>query len=280
MAIYGYIRVSTKRQAEEHFGIQTQRDMMVKCGVPEANIVTEVVSSKLEQPLRNKLLLERRKGDVIYVYALDRLGRDFIEIQQILQDLNERGIIFKTVSPSVINDMSGFGDGDQGMLMRQMMISFLAFGAQLERSMINARVRDGKFSAIRRGGNIVFKPDTVERLKSELGITEEDVIYALIERVTCGTPVTHTLQERMCQSFWDNYTEHRSVWAKKVQKVFDNLQDKINRNKAYRAAIRERKNAANNFELMTDDLPMFVGINKCLEGTSTPRKRKKQCYTP
>ena len=68
--IYGYVRVSTQEQNEER-----QLMELEKVGVPFRNIYMDKMSGKnFERQLC--------KGDLLYILSIDRLGRNYEEIQK------------------------------------------------------------------------------------------------------------------------------------------------------------------------------------------------------
>ena len=75
--MYGYVRVSTKDQCEER-----QLIAMQEFGVPEKNIFMDKLSGKdFERPRYKRLLRKLRSGDVVVIKSIDRLGRNYGEIQ-------------------------------------------------------------------------------------------------------------------------------------------------------------------------------------------------------
>ena len=74
---YGYVRVSTKEQNED-------RQMIAMSGVqvPERNIYVDKQSGKdFNRPQYKKMVRRLRSGDLLYVLSIDRLGRNYEEIQ-------------------------------------------------------------------------------------------------------------------------------------------------------------------------------------------------------
>ncbi len=75
--IIGYIRVSSIEQNEER-----QRIELLKRGVSENNIYLDKQSGKdFRRPAYIKMLGEIKKGDLLYILSIDRLGRNYEEIQ-------------------------------------------------------------------------------------------------------------------------------------------------------------------------------------------------------
>ena len=95
MSEYGYIRVSSTDQNEDR-----QRLAMAERAVPEKNIYTDKQSGKdFDRPQYKKLVKKLRAGDLVYVLSIDRLGRNYRDIQDQWRLLTlERG----SISPSWI----------------------------------------------------------------------------------------------------------------------------------------------------------------------------------
>ena len=76
--IYGYIRVSTKEQNEDR-----QLIAMSQANVPPENIFMDKQSGKdFNRPNYKRLLRKLKRDDVLYIKSIDRLGRNYEEIQQ------------------------------------------------------------------------------------------------------------------------------------------------------------------------------------------------------
>lgn len=74
--IFGYARVSARDQNEER-----QFLAMMEAGVPRKQIYTDKKSGKdFERPQYQKLIRRLKKGSVLYVLLIDRLGRNYEEI--------------------------------------------------------------------------------------------------------------------------------------------------------------------------------------------------------
>lgn len=77
MEIYGYIRVSTKEQNEDR-----QLTAMQGLDIPEQNIFMDKHSGKdFERPQYKRLVKRLKPDDLLYIKSIDRLGRDYEEIQ-------------------------------------------------------------------------------------------------------------------------------------------------------------------------------------------------------
>ena len=87
MEKYAYIRVSTKEQ-----NIDRQLVALKPYGIPEQNIYCDYQSGKdFDRPAYKKLLGKLKRGDLLIVKSIDRLGRNYNEIlvqwQNITKDI-------------------------------------------------------------------------------------------------------------------------------------------------------------------------------------------------
>ena len=75
---YGYVRVSSLDQNEDR-----QMTALRDAAVPEKNIFTDKQSGKdFERPGYQKLTEVLKEGDLLYILSIDRLGRNYEEIQK------------------------------------------------------------------------------------------------------------------------------------------------------------------------------------------------------
>ena len=131
----GYARVSTADQ-----NLDLQNDALKAAGCE--NIYTDKMSgAKTERPGLEKIMSFIRKGDTLVVWKLDRLGRSLKHLIQVMNQLEERGIYFKSVQESLDTSTPG------GKLI------FHVFGAlaEFERDIIRERTMAGLAAARARG---------------------------------------------------------------------------------------------------------------------------------
>lgn len=75
---YGYCRVSSVSQNEER-----QLIALAEMNVPEKNIYVDKQSGKdFNRPQYKKLLRKLNENTVLYIQSIDRLGRNYQEIQE------------------------------------------------------------------------------------------------------------------------------------------------------------------------------------------------------
>ena len=78
MNIYGYVRVSSTDQNEDR-----QMIALREVDVPEKNIFMDKQSGKdFDRPNYKKLVRKLKAGDLLYILSIDRLGRNYEEIQK------------------------------------------------------------------------------------------------------------------------------------------------------------------------------------------------------
>lgn len=133
--LVGYARVSTQDQT-----LRLQTDALRQAGCEK--VFTDTMSGvKAERPGLQKAINYIRAGDTLVVWRLDRLGRTLMQLIELINDLNKKGIGFKSLQESIDTTTSG------GKLV------FHIFGAlaEFEREVIRERTTAGLQSARARG---------------------------------------------------------------------------------------------------------------------------------
>jgi DNA invertase Pin-like site-specific DNA recombinase len=126
---YGYARVSSTEQ-----DTTIQIKALERAGVHPSNIVQEKRSGVKERPVRTALLAKLQRGDVLWCWKLDRLGRSTTDLLGVIRDLEQRSIRFRCVTQDI----------DTGTASGRFMITLLAAVAELEREMIRERTLAGR----------------------------------------------------------------------------------------------------------------------------------------
>lgn len=132
MSKIAYYRVSTGGQS-----IEAQRKALG--GGFDKEFADEAVSGSTmaaNRPGFAQLLRYIREGDTLHVYALDRLGRDALDVQSTVRDLLERGVTL---------DVRGLGPIGRGV--GELIVAVLAQIADMERQRIRERTADGREAA-------------------------------------------------------------------------------------------------------------------------------------
>ena len=145
---YGYIRVSSKDQCEDR-----QWLALKQFDIPRKNIYVDKVSGKnFERPQYNRLVKKLRKGDVLIVLSIDRLGRNYDEIQNQWRIITKVKQVDIVVLDMPLLDTRKKGDQDlTGTFIADMVLQILAYVAQIERENIKQRQKEGIYAAKSRG---------------------------------------------------------------------------------------------------------------------------------
>lgn len=144
--VYGYIRVSSADQNEER-----QVIAMRKMEVPEKNLYMDKQSGKdFDRPKYKKLVKRLKKGDLLYVLSIDRLGRNYEEIQEQWRLLTkEKGVDICVIDMPLLD--TRHGRDLLGTFIADLVLQILSFVAQSERESIRKRQAEGIAAAKGRG---------------------------------------------------------------------------------------------------------------------------------
>lgn len=144
--VYGYIRVSSTDQNEDR-----QRMALSEVGVEEKNIYMEKLSGKdFNRPQYKKLVRRMKSGDLLYILSIDRLGRNYAEIQNQWRVLTKEIGIDICVIDMPLLDTRTCKDL-MGTFIADLVLQILSFVAQSERENIKKRQAQGIAAAKAKG---------------------------------------------------------------------------------------------------------------------------------
>lgn len=135
---YGYVRVSSKDQNEARQVISMQ-----EAAIEKNRIYVDKQSGKdFDRPAYRKLMKKLRRGDVLFIKSIDRLGRNYTEI------LDQWRIITREKQADiVVMDMPLLDtrkDHDlTGILITDIVLQLLSYVAETERQFIRQRQAEG-----------------------------------------------------------------------------------------------------------------------------------------
>lgn len=135
---YGYMRVSSADQNDER-----QKQELLRWGIVEKNLYADKLSGKdFNRPSYQRLRRRLCEGDVLVVKSIDRLGRNYEEVQ------NEwRYIVKEKRADIVILDMPILDTRTNkdliGTLISDIVLQLLSYVAQTERDFIRQRQAEG-----------------------------------------------------------------------------------------------------------------------------------------
>lgn len=144
--IYGYVRVSSNDQNEDRQLIELK-----ELKILEQNFFIDKQSGKdFNRPQYIKLLKVLKKGDLLYVKSIDRLGRNYKEILEQWQKLTKEMEVDVVVLDMPLLDTRTAKDL-LGTFIADLVLQVLSFVAQNERENIKKRQEEGIKAAKLRG---------------------------------------------------------------------------------------------------------------------------------
>ena len=184
--IYGYVRVSSIEQNEIR-----QLVALENAGVEKRNIFIDKQSGKnFDRPKYKRLMKKLKPGDLLYIQSIDRLGRNYIEIQEQWRVLTkEKGVDIGVIDMPILDTRKG--KDLLGTFIADLVLQILSFVAQTERENIRSRQAQGIAAAKKRG--VKFGRPAKElpaNFYSVLAKWENQEITGREAAKECGMPVT------------------------------------------------------------------------------------------
>lgn len=144
--IYGYVRVSSRDQNEER-----QMVAMKQEGVPDQDIFLDRQSGRNFDRMGYKRLKKTLKaGDILYILSIDRLGRNYEEIQEQWRILTkEIGVDICVIDMPLLDTRKG--KDLMGTFIADLVLQILSFVADSERTNIRKRQEQGIAAAKAKG---------------------------------------------------------------------------------------------------------------------------------
>ena len=136
--VYGYIRVSSADQNEDR-----QLIALRGCQIPERNLYIDKQSGKdFERPQYQSMVRRLRRDDLLYIKSIDRLGRNYGEIQDQWRILTkEKGVDIVVLDMPLLDTRNG--KDLMGTFIADLVLQILSFVAQNERENIRRRQAEG-----------------------------------------------------------------------------------------------------------------------------------------
>lgn len=147
--ILGYARVSTDDQ-ETHLQIDA-----LKAAGCERIFQEKMSGARGDRPELRRLLEQARKGDVVLVWKLDRLGRSVKQLIETVETLHNADIQLKSITENIIDTTSPAG---------KLIFGVFAVIAEFERDMLRQRTMAG-LAAAKKRGRVGGKPRALDAAK-------------------------------------------------------------------------------------------------------------------
>ena len=143
---YGYVRVSSRDQNEDR-----QLLAMQELGIAAEDIYIDKQSGKdFERPAYKRMVEHMKPGDILYIKSIDRLGRNYEEIQNQWRELTkEKGVDIVVLDMPLLDTRRG--KDLVGTFLSDIVLQVLSFVAENERSNIKQRQAEGITAAKLRG---------------------------------------------------------------------------------------------------------------------------------
>ena len=157
--IYGYVRVSTADQNEGR-----QLDAIATLKIPDSQIFIDKLSGKdFNRPAYQALMKKIKAGDLLYIKSIDRLGRNYEDIQTQWRILTkDKGVDVVVLDMPLLD--TRLNKDLMGTFIADLVLQILSFVAQSERETIRKRQAEGIAAARARGvrfGSTVIKPPKI-----------------------------------------------------------------------------------------------------------------------
>lgn len=179
MKTYAYARVSARDQ-----NLNRQLDAFALLGIEQKNIFADKKSGKdFDRTAYRRLLKKLRRGDLLVIKSIDRLGRNYDHIiSEWARITNILGADILVLDMPLL-DTRTKADSLVGKFISDVVLQVLSFVAENERANIKARQAEGIRAAKKRG--VRFGRPKV--IYSEKFIT---AVYAYKNRNGCGEKLT------------------------------------------------------------------------------------------
>ena len=164
--IFGYVRVSSVDQNEDR-----QIEAMYQAGVKSRDIYMDKQSGKdFLRPGYLKMLKKMKQGDLLFIMSIDRLGRNYKEVQEQWRILTkEKGIDICVIDMPLLDTRRG--KDLMGTCIADLVLQILSFVAESERDNIKRRQRQGIEAAKAKG--VKFGRTRIEMTEEFVRIVEE-----------------------------------------------------------------------------------------------------------
>jgi DNA invertase Pin-like site-specific DNA recombinase len=199
MMIYGYVRVSSIDQNEDR-----QVLAMKELSILPSNVFVDKQSGKdFERPAYKRLVENLKSEDLVYVQSIDRLGRNYEDIQNQWRILTkEKGVDIVVMDMPLLD--TRLHRDLMGTFIADLVLQVLSFVAQNERDAIRKRQAEGiaaaKAKGVQFGRPVKPVPDNFSELMTQWRskkLSREEILKKC--RISQATLYRRMTQHRITQ---------------------------------------------------------------------------------
>lgn len=183
---YAYIRVSSRDQNEDR-----QIIALRELNIPEKNIFMDKQSGKdFDRPAYKRMVRRMKKDDLLYIKSIDRLGRNYEEIQNQWRILTkEKGVDIVVLDMPLLDTRRG--KDLVGTFLSDIVLQVLSFVAEKERANIRQRQAEGIAAAKAKGVRFGRPPRPLpENFHQVYQLWKNKQITGLAAAKACGMPMS------------------------------------------------------------------------------------------
>ena len=173
--IYGYTRVSTRKQLTDGNSLQAQAEE-IRVRYDNAEIVEEqYTGTSTDRPIFKELVEKLQAGDILVVTKLDRLARNTVEGIQVVENLFVKGVAVHVLNVGLLENTT----------MGKFFLTTLLAIAEMERNTIIERTQAGKEVAKTKAGFKDGRPKKYTQAQLEIAldlIENRSKSYTQVER--------------------------------------------------------------------------------------------------
>ena len=186
MSCYGYVRVSSAEQNED----RQLRAMAEQNLAPEQIFIDKQSGKDFDRPAYKELNGRLRSGDILYILSIDRLGRNYVEIQEEWRHLTkEIGIDVVVLDMPLLDTQRE--KNLLGTFMADLILQILSFVAENERENIRKRQAQGIAAAKARGEHLGRRPAPLpDCFRENVAAWQEGRITGTEAARRCKMPLT------------------------------------------------------------------------------------------
>jgi DNA invertase Pin-like site-specific DNA recombinase len=170
--VIGYIRVSTDKQ-----DLDKQRHLLLEYAREQQLHIDEFVGIEMSSRQNNtarridELFAKLNDGDLLLVAELSRLGREMLQVLNIINELSDQGVEITFVRQPELSTSGGHG---------KLLLAIYSYFAEAERTLISLRVKQG-LAAARAKGVKLGRPKG-SRNKERILDAHRDTILTFLQR--------------------------------------------------------------------------------------------------